>query len=89
MRKSFPFFTCSMGQVGTMHPGTSPPSVPSWRTSMSSSSYALMAARPVGTMTAPSIPPINTRPMLRWSVCNTWTGITAPGRTAFPGQSQE
>ena len=35
--KSFPFFIFLHGAGGTMHPGTSPPSVPSWRTSMNSS----------------------------------------------------
>ena len=72
-----------------MHPGTSPPSVLSWRTSTNLSYYAPTADRPVGTTTAPSIRPINMRPMWPRSACNTWTKIIVPGQTVVPGQSQE
>ena len=72
-----------------MHPGTSPPSVPSWRISTNSSYYAPTADRPVGTTTAQSIRRINTRLMWPRSACNTWTKITVPGQTEVLGQSQE
>ena len=71
-----------------MHPGTSPPSVHSWRTSMNSLFYAPTVDRPVGTDESHRSG-LSIRDPCSQSACNIWTKITVPGQIVVPGQSQE